>query len=209
MNSSHSNNIRYYVDDIIKLERDITNAAHSQLEDDRMAIFPELRSLLTEVADYSAFRLRRFKHISDEERCGFGVSIKDDIAAFTSTLGGLHGNLKKHPVSRMLRDNIAAQSILATSYGLLLTLSLSTNHASLVALAENGLLESARFSVLLTGYLPEVVVAEFSEEAPLSNLTATKIAGGKIKEAWSQQSCHSFLTSKVSKWSLATSQLAS
>lgn len=186
MDQDHSDSIKQYVNDVIGMERDITNAIQGQLDDDRLATHPDLKMLLAEVAAQSESRLQRFKDLSDAEDASFGATVKEGVMAVTGTLAGLYGKLREHPLSRMLRDDIVATTVAATSYTMLLTLGLAANHSAVIALAEEGLKASARFTMQLGQHLPLIVASELAKDAPLSNPGAAQLAADKMQEAWAQ-----------------------
>lgn len=184
MNEKHHDNIKEYVNDIIGLERDIVNAIRSQLSDDRLSEYTDLKELLGRIVSQGDARLQRFRELSEEEGGSFGQALKEGITAVTGSLAGIYGKLREHPVSRMVRDDVVALDVAATSYGMLLTLGLAVGHPSSAALAEEGLRSCAPLVIRLTDHLPLIVAHELSKDAPLVNPAASQIAGAKIREAW-------------------------
>ena len=184
MSTTHSDNIRQYVNDMIGLEADISKAIRGQLEDDRISAHPRLQALLGEIANRSEERLDRLKEISKNEGGALGSAIKEGVMSATGVLAGLYGKVREHPVSRMVRDDIVAQSTASTAYGMLLTLALTAGHAGCASLAEEGLRACAPTVTLLTRELPEIVSAELAQDAPSTNPAAAQIALATIREAW-------------------------
>ena len=184
MSEKHSSNIRQYVNDMIGLETDISQAIRGQLEDDRITQHSGLASLLNVIASESEARIEKLKEISKDEGGALGSAIKEGVMTATGVLAGLYGKVREHPVSRMVRDDIVAQTTAATSYGMLLTLALSAGHASCAALAEEGLRSCAPTVTLLTRELPDIVAQELAKDEPSANPAASHIALATIRDAW-------------------------
>ncbi|MCW1923828.1 hypothetical protein OKA05_14770 [Luteolibacter arcticus] len=184
MSEKHSDNIRQYVNDMIGLEADISKAIRGQLEDDRVRSVPQLVSLLDRIATASEGRLERLKAISKDEGGAFGSAIKEGVMTATGVLAGLYGKVREHPLSRMVRDDIIAQTTAATSYSMLLTLALSAGHSGCAALAEEGIKSCAPTVTLLTRELPEIVAHELAQDEPSANPAASQTALAAIREAW-------------------------
>ncbi|MCW1886028.1 hypothetical protein OKA04_14920 [Luteolibacter flavescens] len=186
MNEKHADNLKQYVNDMIGLEADISKAVRGQLEDERVSRHRSLAGLLEQIAGQSESRLERLKVISKEEGGALGGAIKEGVMTATGVLAGLYGKMREHPVSRIVRDDIVAQSTAATSYGMLLTLGLVAAHPACIALAEEGLRACAPTVTLLTRELPEIVAAELAQDGPSAHPAAAQTALAAIREAWSE-----------------------
>ncbi|MEK7953280.1 hypothetical protein [Luteolibacter soli] len=184
MSEKHSENIRQYVNDMIGLESDISQAIRGQLEDDRVTAHAELAALLNAIASASESRLERLKKISGGVGGAFGSALKEGVMTATGVLAGLYGKIREHPLSRMVRDDIVAQTTAATSYSMLLTLGLTAGHTEVTAIGEEGLTSSAPTVTLLTRQLPDIVAGELAKDEPSSNPAASHIALSKIRDAW-------------------------
>ncbi len=187
MNEKHHESLKQYVNDMIGLERDITNAVKIQIEDDRVTKFGELNALLNQVAMASERRLNLLKKLSDAEEGALGAAFKEGVTAIAGTLAGIYGKVREHPVSRMVRDDIIALDVASVGYGMLLTLGLSVGHEECAALAGRGTEETPPLIIALTDLLPSIVAAELAEDAPLVNPAAVQVAGTRIREAWSRR----------------------
>lgn len=184
MNKKHQNSLTQYVNDMIGIERDITNAINLQIEDDRVKHFRELKVILTQVVSASETRMELLEKLSDEEGGSLGAAVKEGITAITGTLAGIYGKIREHPVSRMVRDDIIALNVASVSYGMLLTLALSIGHEKCAALAGRGIKETPPLIIALTELLPIVVEEELAGDAPLVNPKAGQLARDRIRDAW-------------------------
>src|SRR5687767_6898402 len=115
MSGKHHESIKQYVNDMIGLETDISKAIRGQLEDERVTRQAKLAAILTEVVMASEQRLERLKAISKEEGGAVGAAIKEGVTTATGFLAGLYGRVREHAVSRMVRDDIIAQTTASTA----------------------------------------------------------------------------------------------
>jgi hypothetical protein len=87
----------------------------------------------------------------------------------------------------MVRDDITAAGIAATSYSMLLTLALAFDHTECQALALRSLHQCPGIVIRLHDLLPYIVVGELAEDAPVSNPAAAQVAQMHFKDAWSSR----------------------
>jgi hypothetical protein len=184
MTTKHQDSLRQYVNDMIGLETDVSKAIRGQLDDERVNHQGKLVGILGTIVGASESRLERLKKISDEEGGSFGETIKEGVTAATGALAGVYGRLREHPVSRMVRDDIVAQSTASTAYGMLLTLALVAGHAEVAAIAEEGLSATSPAVISLTDVLPDIVVSELAEDEPVVNTEAAAAALKSIRASW-------------------------
>ncbi|MES2920569.1 MAG: hypothetical protein V4819_03430 [Verrucomicrobiota bacterium] len=184
MNEKHRDSLKQYVNDMIGLERDITNAVKLQADDDRVRDFGTLKGLLDAVVQASEGRMEILKQLSDQEDGSLGGVVKEGITAVAGTLAGIYGKMREHPVSRMVRDDIIALDVTSVSYGMLLTLGLSIGHDECAALATRGIDETPPLIIALTDLLPMIVAEELAADAPLVNPAAVQVARARIRDSW-------------------------
>ena len=185
MNEQHQASLKQYVNDVIALERDIANAVQIQIDDESTAKHPGLRGILHVIVSGSEERIVLLKALSDSEGASIGATLKEGITAMAGTLAGLYGKVREHPVSRMVRDDLIAMDVSATSYGMLLTLGQAIGHSRCVELATKGLTASTPLVMRLSDILPAVVCSELAEDAPLADPSAVATAQARIRAAWS------------------------
>lgn len=186
MNENHHKSLKQYVNDVIGLERDITNAISIQIEDDKVKAYPELLAVLQEIVRGSERRIELFKALSDKEGGNFGAAIKEGVTAVTGALAGLYGKVREDPISRMVRDDVVAMHVSAVSYSMLLTLGLSIGHSETADLATEALNACPPLVLKLTDLLPQIVASEVAEEGALASPSAVQVANDRIQAAWKQ-----------------------
>src|SRR6478672_4306854 len=123
-----------YVNDVLALERDIQEAVHRQMNDEHVRQQSDAAALIKEIALFTDTRITALGELSNVLGGGVGV-IKEVVAAAAGVLAGLYGKVRKHPVSRILRDDYTALALAATAYSMLYTASvaLRNEHSSIVA----------------------------------------------------------------------------
>ncbi len=184
MNEKHHDSLKQYVNDMIGLERDITNAMKIQTEDDRMKELPELKAILHQVLQASQARMGMLNRLTDDENGALGATIKEGVTALAGTLAGIYGKVREHAISRMVRDDIIALDVASVSYGMLLTLGLAIGHEECAAIAIRGVEETPPLIIALIDLLPVIVAEELAADAPLANPAAVQVAGACIRDAW-------------------------
>lgn len=184
MNDAHQANLQQYINDVIAMEEDILQALKVQVEYHRVEAHAGLKEALLEIMRASGERLQDLREISDNEGGCLGAVIKEGITAVAGTLAGIYGKVREHPVSRMVRDDIIAMDVAATSYGMLLTLGLSLGHPGCEQIARKGLMFCPGLVVRLTDLMPYIVVGGLAEDGPLSHPAAAHVARAAIRDAW-------------------------
>lgn len=180
-----ASNLRTYVNDMIAVERDVYNAVSGQIEDKRVQDVPQVHALLTEIATRSKGRLDNMEALSSKLEGKFGAAIKEAVAAATGLLAGIYGKVRKHPVSRMLRDDQVALNLCATAYGMLYTTALVYEEEEVAIASLEHLNELPAQIIGLTRVIPGIVVKELTEEHP-GDPEAAAIAQGAILAAWGE-----------------------
>ncbi len=183
MDTQHQANIlRTYVNDMIAVESDVSQAITGQLDDDKVHEEPAVYMLLKELADTSRARLAKLENLSEALDGKLGAMVKEAVATTTGYLAGLYGMVRKHPVSKMLRDDQVALNLTATGYSMLYTTAVTFDHEDVAVLALEHLNEILPQFVRVTRQIPSVVVMELSEGIP--NADAEDLATEAIEDAW-------------------------
>jgi hypothetical protein len=75
-------------------------------------------------------------------------------------------------------------NVTETSYAMLYTLALGIGHDRAAGIALAGLNAAPPLVLKLTDVLPGIILAEISEDAPLSNPSAEQVVLDAIQKAW-------------------------
>jgi len=172
-----------YVNDMLALERDIKEAVDRQVEDQHVERSPEVAALLNEIAVTTDARLASLDELSDS--LGGGArAIKEAVAAAAGLLAGLYGKVRKHHVSRMLRDDYTALALAATGYSMLYTSAVALHDGHTAAISQRHLRDVTPLIMQLSRVIPAVVVAELAEEFPDLNHEAVAAGREATVRAW-------------------------
>jgi hypothetical protein len=113
--------------------------------------------------------------------------IKETVAAAAGMLAGLYGKVRKHPVSRNLRDDYTALALASTAYSMLYTTGVALRNDATSNLAQQHLRQLTPLIMGLSHIIPGVVVAELAADFPDLNQQAAEAGQKMTAEAWSQE----------------------
>lgn len=176
--------LRTYVNDMIALERDITNAIEGQHSDGHVGAKPDVQRLLVQIASRSAARRDALAEHSEVLGGGMGAAVKESVTAVTGVLASLYAKVRPHPVSRMLRDDVTALNLAATSYGMLYTTALAYGDETIAETALRHLDELPAQIMEISSLIPGVVVKELAKDDPSVNTGAAELASEAIEQVW-------------------------
>ncbi len=174
-----------YVNDTLALERDLKEAIDRQIEDEHVERSPEVAALLNEIAIANDARLANLGELSTTLGGGAGA-VKEAVAAAAGVLAGFYGKVRKHPVSRMLRDDYTALALAATAYSMLYTTAVALHDKHVAALAQRHLRDVTPLIMQLSRIIPTAVVAELAADFPDVNREAVEAGREATIRAWSQ-----------------------
>lgn len=176
-----------YVNDVLALERLIKEAITNQSKDTNVCDDFETSALLNQISASTETRMKDLKELSDSLGGG-AATIKETVAAMAGVFAGLYDMVRKHPVSRMLRDDYTALALAATAYSMLYTTGVALNNEDVAAVAKRGLRQVAPLVLQVSHLIPAVVVAELADSHPEMNHTAIEDAREATSCAWSPDS---------------------
>ena len=113
-----------------------------------------------------------------------GKAVKEAVATVTGTLAGLYDKIRKHPVSRMLRDDTVALNLAATAYSMLYTTALALRDLPVANVALRHLRGIPPQVIELTKIIPDVIVRELASDDPEIDQTVVALARKNTGEAW-------------------------
>lgn len=183
-NTSAGDTLRPYLNDMVALARDCVSVLEKQRQDERV----KLDGATTELVGRIHTTMHAQLMTLEEHAAGFGgesgAAIKEAVASVAGTVAGVYDKLRKHPVSRMLRDDYTALSLAAVGYEMLHTTALALRDLPVANVALRHLREVTPLIVELTQLIPGVVVREISEDHPDADASAADIARRNAVAAW-------------------------
>ena len=175
-----------YVNDVLALERLIKEAVTGQIKDDDVRADSETSALLGKIATCTETRMNELKELSQALGGGAGA-IKETVAAVAGVCAGLYDMVRKHPVSRMLRDDYTALALASTAYSMLYTTAVALHSDQVAAVAQRGLRKVAPLVLQVSHLIPDVVVGELAKDHPDVNHAAIAAAREATEQAWSPE----------------------
>jgi hypothetical protein len=187
MNQTTSNStLLMNVNDVLALERLIKEAVASQSKDEKVRADVETSALVNAIASSTEMRLNDLNELS--VALGSGThAVKETVTAVAGVFAGLYDMVRKHPVSRLLRDDYTALALASTAYSMLYTTGIALNHDEVAAVAKRGMAKVAPLVLQVSQLIPAIVVAELAEDHPEVNHEAIVDARRAIERAWSPE----------------------
>ncbi len=179
------NNLRMYVNDMVALEKHILEALERQREDERVQQVEEFRELIDRLHTTVRAHVLTMENHAAAVGEKFGTSVKDAVSSFAGVLAGLYDKVRKHPVSRLLRDDYTALSLAATSYSMLYTTGLATRELPIANVALRHLQELVPLIKDLSRIIPIAVVNELGGDDPGIDQSILGLAQENTRKAWS------------------------
>jgi hypothetical protein len=180
-----SSNLRMYVNDMAALEKNIFDAVEKQRCDERVKADPASSAVVEAIYEDTSVRLRGIENHAAAIGSETGAVIKETVAGIAGTIAGLYDMVRKHPVSRMLRDDYTALSLAATGYSMLYTTALAVRDQPVANVALRHLQSITPLVMSLSKIIPGVVVKELAEDDPSIDTSVVELAQRKTEEAWS------------------------
>lgn len=177
-------NLRMYVNDMLAVERDLIDAVAGQMEDAHVKAEPDIQALITEIFADAVAREERLRELTTTLGGEVGAVFKEAFAAAAGTLAGIYGSFRKHPISRMLRDDHVALNLTAVAYGMLHTTALAYNQTEVAGTALLHLQTLPGQIIRLGHLIPDAVVKELAAEYPHTQLDVIDVARQNIHNAW-------------------------
>ena len=173
-----------YVNDVLALERLIKEAVARQTEDEQVRDNPEAAAVVNEIAFSTEKRLTDLHELSEALGGGAGA-VKETVTAVAGVVAGLYEKLRKHPVSRLLRDDYTALALAATAYSMLYTAGVALHNGQVAAVAQRGMRKVTPLIMQMSRVIPAVVLAELAADFPDVNHEAAAAGREATVRAWS------------------------
>lgn len=124
--------------------------------------------------------LENFENLIDKSKLEF---LKDKTASFFGSIAGSLENLRKEPISKMLRDDYTALSMLASGYTMLYTAALVNGMKDLADFAKNSLDRVAQLITETSRVIPLMVAIELTGNSENANKIGEK-ALEETQKSW-------------------------
>lgn len=174
-----------YVNDTLALERDIEEAMARQMEDNQLVPSAEVELHMSSMSVSNKTRVSALEELSTSLGGGAG-RVKEAVGAVVGVLAGFYGLVRKHPLSRLLRDDYTALALLSTAYSMLYTTAVALHDGHVAAIAHRHLRSVTPLIMELSRIIPSAVVSELAADIPNINLEAEHAGREATFRAWTQ-----------------------
>ena len=179
--------LRPYLNDMVALEGEILAALKKQREDERVRGDEGIASVLDRIHAVTSTHLQTLEEHIAAVGSETGAALKGAVASVTGTVAGIYDLLRKHPMSRMLRDDYTALQLASVSYSMLYTTALALRDLAIANVALRHLQEKRPLLGELHDVIPAVVIRELSEEKAEVDISVLETARKNIREASSSR----------------------
>ncbi|PWN07310.1 hypothetical protein [Rhodohalobacter mucosus] len=170
--------LKDYTADLLTLETHLYNAVNKQRTSDQ-AGDADAMELLNSIDRILRSQIDALENQIDRLGGGRKSDLKELLGSFAGLAAGLIDSVRKDPVSKMLRDDYTALSMLATGYTMLHTHALGMDDQELAELSVNHLGEITPVITELSRVIPMVVARE---STGLDKSTAEEIGRKAMEE---------------------------
>ncbi len=179
-----TDNLRMYVNDTAAMAKHIEGAFDQQRKDEDVRSHIATHLLIESMHSTLAAQRTTMEKYAEEAGGGVGATLKEAVTTVTGALAGLYGKVRKHPLSRILRDNYTALSLACVAYEMLHTTALALRQKALADTALRHLGELTPLIMAVTRIIPEVVLEELAKDDASIDLSVAKQALENTLGAW-------------------------
>jgi ferritin-like metal-binding protein YciE len=155
--------IKTYTSDLLALETHFLNAVKKQKSSESVKdeIVIELLHELDKTVSKNTSELERHLNSLDGKTKS---DIKSKLASFAGSVAGLIDNARSDTVSKIVRDNYTALSMITVGYTMLHTLALANDDEALAEISENHLKECTNMVTEISKVVPLAVANEVIDD---------------------------------------------
>ncbi|MGE5596617.1 MAG: hypothetical protein ACM3S1_11360 [Hyphomicrobiales bacterium] len=178
--------LRRHLSDMIALDTEVLNAVRRQLKSSQLDSYPEALAIAEEIERTLESHLEKL----DEELEAMGGASQSALKSVAAGAIGMTAlvidRLRTEPVSRMIRDDYVALSLVAISYSMLHTTALSMGAQTLADAAQLCLEQTTPLVVRISDEMPRIVALELERSQVPMQPEAGEAGEEHAHEAWQQ-----------------------
>jgi len=181
--SDREKNLQTYVSDMLAVESHTLEAVERQVGSDAVKQQSDAKRLISSI--HYVLKQNTASLEQRLEALGSGQSaLKTAAASVVGAVAGVYDQVRSEAVSRMLRDDYTALSLVAISYTMLHTTALALQDAITADLALQNLKRITPLVMEISKAIPAVVVQDVKADVPSANVSVAKQAASNTQEAW-------------------------
>jgi len=163
MKYQDKDSLKTYTSDLLALETHFLNAVKKQKSSESIKdeIVIDLLHELDKMVSKNTKELESYLESTEGKT---NSDIKSKLASFAGSVAGLIDNARSDTVSKIVRDNYTALSMITVGYTMLHTLALANDDESLAEISENHLKECTNMVTEISKVVPLAVANELIDD---------------------------------------------
>lgn len=191
MSTEKNNNLQTYTSDLHALERHFMNAVKKQKTSDRVTDKRAV-DLLNNLDKTASAHVQKLSAELDQMGAEVKSTIKSKIATFAGSVAGMIDSVRDDALSKMLRDDYAALSMITIGYTMLHTHALSNENHELAEMSKNHLDDCTILITQISKVIPMVTAYEINSDTDRAEEIGRQ-ALENTQESWSAEHVNSEL----------------
>ncbi len=191
MSSEKKQDLKTYTSDLHALERHLMNAIKKQKTSDRVTDKRAVE-LLNNLDKMASSHVQKLNAELDQMGAEVKSSIKSKIASFAGSVAGMIDTVRDDALSKMLRDDYAALSMITIGYTMLHTHALSNENDKLAELSKKHLDDCTILITEISKVIPMVTAYEINSDTNRAEEIGQQ-ALQNTQESWSAEHINSEL----------------
>jgi len=191
MSTEKSKDIKTYTSDLHALERHLMNAVKKQKTSDKVTDKRAVE-LLNNLDKMTSSHVQKLTAELDQMGAEVKSTIKSKIASFTGSVAGMIDTVRDDSLSKMLRDDYAALSMITIGYTMLHTHALSSENQELADISKNHLDDCTIMITKTSKVIPIVTAFEINSDTDRAEEIGNR-ALQNTQESWKGEHVNSDL----------------
>lgn len=182
--SEREDTLQQYVSDMLAVEQHVHEAIRRQEEDESVHRFPEASSLISRAEATLDNHIEALEYRLEQLGGDAAGPVKEAVTSVLGVAAGLYDKVRDEKVSKMLRDDYTALSLMAISYHMLHTTGLALHDRPTADLALRHLKDWTPIITDLSHVVHKVVVAELEDDDFTVDRSVADESERITQEAW-------------------------
>ena len=183
--SNRKDAIQKHTADMLAVESHVLEAIERQREHDEVKLHTAANELLIRVERTLRTHKTALEALGSDADFDLEASVKKAITNALGAIAGLYDRMREHTLSRMLRDDYTALSLVAMGYTAYHTFGLAIGEQRIATLAHSHLKDITPLLIDISELLPVVVAKEVAEESDFTvDATVASQAVQNTQDAW-------------------------
>ncbi len=185
--------IQKYLSDVHALERSFLKAVERQREDENVREHPDVNEILIRIERMVKAHVAEVESAMGSYDAGMGSIAKKALGSALSVAAGLYAKIRRHELSRMLRDNYTVLNLAAISYTMMHTMALAVSEEDVARLAKRHLEQIPPILEGIRDLIPHVVADEIAHHDKFSVVSnAGSAAAENLAGIWTEAEAATF-----------------